>query len=159
MASPTINVFSLWFDDVFFFCSSFKKLCKFTSRSDAFNCFFCFLGRLCEQVLYSIGPNWQLHASLSQMFLRDLDLCVTVPVVDKFCCFDEPFYDCRISMYRGFSWVIPAYTGTRWKLFSGPVTQVNDYVIMSHPTLEWVWNIHDDSAIQLVGQIDFLCLC
>ena len=157
MASPTINVFSLWFDDVFFFCSSFKKLCKFTSKSDAFNCFSVFLAgyvNRCSIQLDLIG-NWRLAVA----DVSDLDLCVTVPVVDKFCCFDEPFYDCPISMYRGFSWVIPAYTGTRWKLFSGPVTQVNDYVIMSHPTLEWVWNIHVDSAIQLVGQIDFLCLC
>lgn len=58
--------------DIFFFtwCQLLVlRALQIYFRSWCVQMVFCFLGRLCEQVVYSIGPNWQIHASLSQMFL------------------------------------------------------------------------------------------
>lgn len=110
-------------------------------EADAFNWFSVFFAGCANRWSIQLELIGKLHAS--QMFLVCVCMCVTVLLVDKFCCCGEPFY--VVLKLDVFSSVLSACAGVSAELykhmvnlFSGPVTQVNDYVIMRHTTSEWL---------------------
>lgn len=93
-------------------CQS-QELHIFTMEADAFNWFSVFFAGCANRWSIQLELIGKLHAS--QMFLVCVCMCVTVLLVDKFCCCGEPFY--VVLKLDVFSSVLSACAGVSAELY------------------------------------------